>query len=334
MSRLLFCWVCLIGNYPLQAQENKPLPKIEGMNLTGLERVWDRPVFRFKNVKKQLVSVQKQGISAVRMPLAFEYWFACDPSFEKKLKKVIDFSVKNDLVLVLSFFDHGLAEHSFKEDSKRLLYFWKKVLQVIGSNSQGIYLEIVNEPNLSPTSWEQVAIELISGIRAENSQIPIIVGATNSNSMFELSRMEPFPFEGLIYTFHYYEPYIFTHQGTEWTGNQHATMGIPYPFQKGRMPDLDKKAMHTAAEVNFRDYERTGNLLAVEDKISQIADWARRHRVQLWCTEYGVTINADERSRINYLEDVHKTLEKYQIPAFVWEWEGNFGVKELLETKN
>ena len=75
----------------------------------------------------------------------------------------------------------------------------------------------------------------------------------------------------------------------------------------------------------------TGNKIAVLDKISQIAEWADKNGLELWCTEYGVSLNADPDSRKNYLKDVRSVLNQFHFQSFVWEWEGNFGVRELKD---
>ncbi|MDN3603732.1 glycoside hydrolase family 5 protein [Belliella kenyensis] len=302
-----------------------------GVNLTGLERTWEFPEFDLGDLKKKLLILENNGVKEIRLPLSFNYHFESDPHFPKKIKRVIAFCSRRGLKLVLANFDHQLTEENADQQTNKIIDQWLILLDFLPKNAQNVYLEIVNEPTVSPTTWHRVSNQIISEIRKKNNAISIVVGASNANSMFELSRMEPYPFENLIYTFHYYEPYIFTHQGTSWTGDQHATVDIPYPYDERKMPNLSPKSKETAGEVNFRDYNKTGNLVAVEDKISQIAAWAKTHGVALWCTEYGVTVNADHDSRVNYLKDVGQILTKYAIPSFIWEWEGNFGVKGLIE---
>jgi endoglucanase len=338
-TKISFCYfsmrmllLLLILTFPLALTAQTVLStQPKGMNLTGNERVWDFPVFKPQKVIKEIQDIRRAGISIIRLPLAFGYFESTDARFYKKLRKVIRYSNRKNTALVLAYFDHGLTEDNLHQKKQELISHWYSVLDIIPANATNLFLEIVNEPTISPDSWRSLSLDILMDIRKKNPAIPLIVGATNSNSIFELSRMDPFPVDGLIYTFHYYEPFIFTHQGTEWTGDQHATTGIPYPFHPSQMPQLHPDAYGTDGEINFRDYDRTGNHLAVEDKIAQIASWASRHSVVVWCTEFGVTIHADELSRKAYLEDVIKTLAKYQISSIVWEWEGNFGTKNLFK---
>jgi len=41
--------------------------------------------------------------------------------------------------------------------------------------------------------------------------------------------------EKLWYTFHFYEPYIFTHQGAGWTKEKNFLEGLPYPYRSAAM---------------------------------------------------------------------------------------------------
>lgn len=335
MKYHIFLLILLVFmSYPLlSVSQSISISDIDGMNLTGLERTWLSPKLKTRKLKRQINEISTNGISVVRIPLAFDYFCSSDPRFFKKIEKVLTFSSSKDIEIILAYFGHELTEANLEKQTKIISANWVAMLKSLPKKHAKIYLEIVNEPTVSPSSWERAAAEIIAAIRDLNQDVPIIVGATNANSMFELTRMQPFPFDNLIYTFHYYEPYIFTHQGTSWTGDQHATLGVPYPYREENMPTIHPKALGTAGEINFKDYDRTGNTIAVEDKISQIASWAEMHQVELWCTEFGVTINADTKSRVNYINDVMMMLKRYQIPGIVWEWEGNFGVDQLLIAK-
>lgn len=145
--------------------------------------------------------------------------------------------------------------------------------------------------------------------------------------------MQPLPFDSIIYSFHFYEPFIFTHQETNWTGNQNATTGIPFPYPDSTevtpMPQLSEKAIGTAGAVNFRDYSQTGTYQAIRDKLTLVDNWRSTHGVEVWCTEYGATRNADKQSRIKYLKAVNEALKELRIPGYIWEYRGNFGIDDL-----
>jgi len=303
---------------------------LKGINLTGAEKVWETPSLSSRLFIQKLEEVKASGYNAVRIPLALSYLLN-DPRTKPELNRIIKAARKLDMHLVLANFGHELSESSSEPKFEMLIENWEEVLKLVPKNPGKLYIEVANEPDLNPNTWYSAVELLVPRLQVIREDIPLIIGAINFNSMFELSRMEPWNFENLIYTFHFYEPFLFTHQGTPWTGSQNSTVGIPFPFDPGAMPALDPEAKGTPGEVNYRDYEKTGNQTALEDKLGQIACWAEINGVRLWCTEYGVTQNADTESRENYLRATKKILEEHGIPGFVWEWEGNFGVKDLIE---
>ena len=107
-------------------------------------------------------------------------------------------------------------------------------------------------------------------------------------------------------------------------------VGIPFPYDSLSMPKLSNKAKNTDGEINFRDYKLTGNIHAIIDKLRIVKKWQDRYNVKVWCTEYGATKNAGKISRKYYLNKVKDALEFYDIKGFLWEYKGNFGVKEIF----
>jgi endoglucanase len=325
---LVLVFFILISTLPLSIESQAQM-KVSGINITGMERVWEQPDFRSKWVINQIQSAQAAGYSSIRLPIAVEYLLDSERRFLRELQKVVNFARDQNIELVLAYFGHELTDKNAVQKSETISKNWQTILKRLKGENSKLFLELANEPQLSPNVWESIWPNMVAKIRELDLQIPIIVGATNFNSLFELSRTSPLDLQDLIYTFHYYQPYIFTHQGTEWTGDQNATIGVPYPFQEGKMPLLDPKVRNTLGEINLRDYYQTGNKAAIVDKIGQIAAWAAQHHVTLWCTEYGASSNADPISRQAYLRDVEEVLNEFAIPGFVWEWEGNFGVNSL-----
>lgn len=307
-----------------QAQIN-----VNGINITGMERVWEQPDFRSKEIISQIKCAQAAGFGSIRLPIDVEFLLESDRRFLRELQKTVNYAKNQEIVLILAYFGHELTDQNAVQKSEMIGKNWQTILKRLKGENSNLFVELANEPQLSPQVWESIWPNMVAKIREVDSEIMVIVGATNFNSLFELSRTSPLDLKNLIYTFHYYEPYIFTHQGTEWTGDQNATIGVPYPFQEERMPLLDPKARNTPGEINLRDYYQTGNKVAIVDKIGQIAAWAAHYQVTLWCTEYGASSNADPMSRQAYLRDVGEVLKEFAIPGFVWEWEGNFGVSGL-----
>jgi len=58
--------------------------------------------------------------------------------------------------------------------------------------------------------------------------------------------------ENILYEFHFYEPFLFTHQGADWTDGKTNITNLPYPYKRKEMPQVSNEAKKPSAD----DYER------------------------------------------------------------------------------
>ena len=182
---------------------------------------------------------------------------------------------------------------------------------------------------MNPDIWQNASIEIIKAVRAVDKKRTFIIGASNYNSIYELSRTTPLNDENIIYTFHFYEPFFFTHQGAEWVGDQTATTGVPFPYNAVTFPALNPKAKNTWGETNYYQYRTDGNEQSVKDKLQIVKNWGIKYNVPLLCGEYGVYNKyADPDSRCRYIKAVRQTLKAIQIPGILWDYNGNFSIFE------
>ena len=307
-----------------------------------MEKTWDSAFLPdYHQYKQDLQSLKAAGAKDLRLPVDLQFYISNSSkaetlAFKKSIRQIIRFTARHKMSIILSNFNHGLDQSNYKSQGKRIAQEWLELLDFLNQNKllyAQLYIDLVNEPVLYPLEWEETAQSIIGLIRKEYPDLKIIYGSSNYNSMYELSRMNPLPYKSIIYSFHFYEPFLFTHQGTPWTGDQNATTGIPFPYPHSTavstMPPLASKALGTAGAINYRDYSHTGTYQAIRDKLAHVNDWKTTHGVDVWCTEYGVTQNADPQSRKNYLKAVGEVLKDFGIKGYIWEYKGNFGVDKL-----
>ncbi len=141
--------------------------------------------------------------------------------------------------------------------------------------------------------------------------------------------LEPLRDGNVIYTFHFYESHLFTHQGATWTGNfWHYLAGVPYPSD----PERARKAAQLVPDpqerlVVIRYGLENWNAARIDAEIGQADEWARHWGVPVICNEFGVyKPNADPNDRAAWLTDVRTALEKRGIGWAMWDYNGGFGV--------
>ena len=194
-----------------------------------------------------------------------------------------------------------------------------------------LYFELLNEPELSTgasealpaASWTAAATRMIDAIRNEDEVHTIIFGDVNWYGIAELSARTPFDDENIVYAFHSYEPFIFTHQGASWTdlGEVH---GVPYPYDPARWSehssDFGLKADAPAwVRSQFVDYYKTGNKNALYNRIAQAKAWGVSHGKPVIINEFGAYPLGPSRDDIvRYYTDLIDVFEELEVPWSEW----------------
>src|SRR6201999_860443 len=92
--------------------------------------------------------------------------------------------------------------------------------------------EVVNEPVFmkKPEDWYALQTKVVAAIREQDPKRTIMVSPTYWSNIDTLVKMPLLSESNLIYTFHCYDPFTFTHQGAEWVGDNPKNLkSVPFP---------------------------------------------------------------------------------------------------------
>jgi aryl-phospho-beta-D-glucosidase BglC (GH1 family) len=268
------------------------------------------------------------------------------PMFNEREPNLIpvDYLVSLDAAVKMVL-DHGLAvvidlhpESDFKtrlgkEDEfvQRFGDFWRALAAHYSTwDADRVFLEVMNEPEFGDRyRWLGVQMKLVAAIREGAPGLTIIAAGARWSNDDELVFEEPLRDPNVIYNFHFYEPYIFTHQGATWSAYYwHWLRGVRYPSSE---ESAAKAAALVPDEVDRLQVIRYGrehwDAGRIEAEMKQAAEWARRHGVPLVCNEFGVYRDyASPEDRDAWLHDVRTALERNGIGWTMWDYSGSFGV--------
>jgi hypothetical protein len=172
-------------------------------------------------------------------------------------------------------------------------------------------------------------MKLVAAIRQGAPGLTIIAAGARWSNDDELVFEEPLRDPNVIYSFHFYEPYIFTHQGANWSAYYwHWLRGVRYPSSEdsaARAAALVPDEVDRLQVIRYgREHWDAGR---IEAEMKQAAEWARRRGVPLVCNEFGVYRDyADPADRDAWLHDVRKAFERNGIGWTMWDYSGSFGV--------
>ncbi|MDB5137916.1 MAG: hypothetical protein JWP37_4519 [Mucilaginibacter sp.] len=303
-----------------------------GVSISWLEQIWNSNILDKNAIKATDFALLKQlGFKSIRLPIAFTH-FQTDNLMQKVLKHIdetIKFCRLYGFKLIICYHSGNINDDNYLSETPGIINLWISLTKrYINESPDNLFFELYNEPpHMDPNKWEDAAHSIVTSIRQIDKKRTLIVGASNFNSIYELSRTVPMRDDNIIYTFHFYEPFFFTHQGAGWIGDQEATTGIPFPYKKEGFPELNPRAKNTWGETNYNQYSRDGNEQSVKDKLQIVKNWSLKYDVPVLCGEYGVYNKyADLDSRCRYIKAVRQTLKALNMPGIMWDYNANFSI--------
>lgn len=180
--------------------------------------------------------------------------------------------------------------------------------------------ELLNEVrDVNPDKWNDLAEKAISAIRKVNPTRKIIIGSTCWNSVWTLDKLRLYNDENIIYTFHMYDPFPFTHQmGVLQSETLFYNRKMPYPGDIELYRDYEK-VVHNNSN-SFIGYNRMDKEY-ITNQLSPAVTFLKAHpEKQLWCGEFGTIRHAKLQWRENYMHDVIEFLKNNGIPYCVWNY--------------
>ncbi len=325
---------------PLQAKALRWLDR--GYNLTNwLEQ---ERFTEFKYGAEFVEQLAAAGFKGLRLPIDLDLYVesasgsgdALAIEVHPDLFEVLDafdaWTQEHGLSLTIDYHHYGSLLNKANPDSlNTAVLLWGKVAEHVASNPrEDLFLELLNEPELSfdgvdPTQseWDALAQRMIAAIRAHDTTHTIIFGDTNWYGIDTLSRRELLPDNNVIYAFHDYEPFIFTHQGASWA-NLSSVHDVPFPYDPARWSEYYSDLGFNAGMEAWllgavNSYYRDGTRAALRNRILIAKRWAVMHGVPVICNEFGAydqTARLEDLAR--YYSDLISIFEELEIPWQHW----------------
>jgi endoglucanase len=220
--------------------------------------------------------------------------------------------------------------------------------------------ELLNEPNFdcegvyagAPPKWPGMQAQLHAAARAAAPDLTIILTGACWSQANALASLDPALIHdsNVLWTFHSYTPFTYTHQGAIWIGAPVKYLGdLPYPPSL-MTPEIAAKAIADAAArmttaegfadtkaitAAIRDYANTPDS-DLADEIQVAAIWADTHgipRDHILLGEFGAlhTVDGIAQPRAWYhafLADKRQAAEAAGMGWAVLSWSGGMGVGE------
>ena len=319
-----------------------------GMNLSYLEHYWlgikEKNFADFAKREEaakreqMFADIARSGFKTVRIPINFGAWASLEKPFRWNKNNGLEFAdnfvkwaLENDLNAIIDLhhveFDGSVGTAATTE---RIVWLWTQIAnRYKDTNAEKVFFEIRNEPHdIAADVWRKQATEIIETVRSIAPRHTLIVGFHDWNGRKALIDSKPFEDENIIYTFHYYDPFIFTHQGATWAGEGLPELkGVEFPFSK--KIKVPKTAKGKWVEGLIKNYEKDSTADKMFADLKAAKDWSEKHNVPIFLGEFGSFAKfATEESRCRHAKIIYTALGKLDIPNAWWEWDGGFNMFE------
>ncbi|HEY5991744.1 MAG TPA: glycoside hydrolase family 5 protein, partial [Candidatus Udaeobacter sp.] len=172
---------------------------------------------------EDIALIKAMGFDHVRFPIEPAPLFnAQDPSvlnatYLRYLDNALDMILQTGLAVIVDIHPSDDFKLRLKDDRQVEAFakFWGALATHFSARDpERVFLEVLNEPMVEDGyRWYGLQARLIAAIRAGAPQHTIIAGGHRWSGLQELLFLQPYSDPNIIYNFHFYEPFSFTHQG-------------------------------------------------------------------------------------------------------------------------
>lgn len=317
-----------------------------GVNITQWFTIWGAKSpdhYRTYISDDELAMMKRMGIRHVR--LCFSPQFLYDPSrpsepipdhlalYEDAIRRI----EAHGMAVVVD--PHNTEQPRIEQDGPwRDGYpaFWGALAAKLRRFSPEMtFFELVNEPvfDRQEDRWFTLQEKLVAAIRKSAPEHTIICTGPNWGGIDGLLKLTPLRDQNIVYSFHFYDPFPFTHQGATWAGRVPPLLkGLPYPSSPEAVADVLARTEDAEARAWIRDYgEKRWNRQKLAERLEQALDWGRKYGVPLYCGEFGVyPLNAPPASRRNWFHDFGSLVRASNIGYAAWGWDDVFSFGRKL----
>ena len=311
-------------------------PFSRGVNITGWFQVDSPGQIQFSRFTRQdIANIKSLGCDVIRLPVNLHSMtsgspsYTLDPLYVSFLDSVINWCEDLQIYLIIDNHSFDPNVNTSPDVGNILTKVWSQTASHLKDRSDYILYEILNEPHgITTSAWGTIQNQVINAIRSKDTSHTIVVGGSGYNSYNELAGLPFYTDDNLLYTFHFYDPFMFTHQGASWTApSMEPLSGVPFPYDAATMPACPSVLNGTWVESNLNSYPTEGTVNHVKQLIDIAINFRNSRNVKVFCGEFGVYIpNSDATDRSYWYGAVRQYFEENDIPWTTWDYKGTFGL--------
>ena len=279
------------------------------------------------------------GFTHIRLNLGQAFLQEPAPPFKVRpeglelLDRAVGLAGKHDLAVILDM--HQIPVPDLAGDGAQLGAFrelWRTLAERYKGLNRPVLFELLNEPRVKNTdAWRAITVELIGDIRKIDPNRAIVVTGAEWGGMENLISLGNLKLPNLVYTFHFYEPFAFTHQGATWGDPGLARLrGIRYPIDPAQMR-MEAKRARTLGSAGwpFEEWMNGGGKEELRLRLNPVLEFGKKEGLVLYCGEFGVhKPYAPPADRAHWIADMRSLFEENGVGWGMWAYHSGFDLVE------
>ncbi|WOO41617.1 glycoside hydrolase family 5 protein [Rubellicoccus peritrichatus] len=282
--------------------------------------------------------IANQGFDHIRIPIDPKYWMDGSGGLNEEaivpFDQASEWAKQHGLGVILDMHYLPGANFHTKENSlftdpellEEVADFWSLIAERYASAGPWLRFELLNEPVAEENKQlNPVMARLLDAIRESNPTRVVYLTSnkwSSFNTIWDL-RLPDDP--NIALTLHFYEPFPFTHQRTEWTDLKPSMPQVDFP---GIVPDLKDllPAGHSWLSLTGQHINAENS---VDPKFEELAKWAKKNapNLEIHIGEFGAYNTATPESIQNYYAAVVEASERHGFGWAMWDYQGGFAIR-------
>ncbi|MGH7739310.1 MAG: glycoside hydrolase family 5 protein [bacterium] len=258
------------------------------------------------------------------------------------IDRAVEMAGRQGLGIVLDM--HQTPPPDLFHDSAALAAYenlWGVIADHFTGRHPTVVFELINEPRIPElmepypqadheARWRTIMRGLARVIhRADPGRFVVVTGGGLGGAE-DLARMGNLDIPRLFYSFHYYAPLCFTHQGANWLEDSISELrGIPYPLTRKAAEEAGKSGkLKTFFERNPNGFDKD----FMRRDLRPVFEFAAREGIDLYCGGMGVYKPfAPSRDRARWVGDLVSLVGEEKVGWALWAYGSGF---DLVDEKD
>jgi hypothetical protein len=310
-----------------------------GINLGSWISQYNRKASEFETriAEKDIAQIASWGMDHVRLPIDYDFFTSEGVFREDRLAfpdKTIKWAKNHGLNVILDL--HHAPGYSFTTVGKNELFddeelqweffsIWTHFAERYKVEGDNLMFEILNEVvEATPAQWNRLAGEAISTVRNIDPRRWIVIGGTQYNSIRTLKDIAIVDDPRIVYTFHFYDHTLFTHQKAGWNKISVDYEKFRGDFRVDYPGEIPKLAEFAQEMPQYKDQQRWAgkrfDAAWMREAIQPAVDFLKATGKPLYCGEYGVIRHAPPKSAEQWVTDFSNLMREHKIGRALWNY--------------